>query len=130
VTTRGCVIANVEMQREFVANGGEKPKREKVRRRKPMPTITDSQARKKNIWKQIRRAFLLAQERTNGYLSCMQCGLVVDGPEHLDLDHIIHAGRGGLWVADNAELLCNWRSRNGAKSCHSQKHGEPQWSNA
>lgn len=112
-------MANPEMQREFVARGGEKVRKEKSSRRKPMPTITDAQARKKNIWKQIRRTMLLAQERTNGHLSCMECGLVVDDATQLELDHIIPAGRGGLWVADNAQLLC--------RKCHNAKHGEPQW---
>lgn len=91
---------------------------EPTRKSKRIARESDNHKKLVERWKLIKRAFVLCQIRTNGYTSCMECGAV--NPEPIDLDHIIPAGKGGLWVADNAQLLC--------RKCHTSKHGEPMWS--
>jgi 5-methylcytosine-specific restriction endonuclease McrA len=72
-------------------------------------------------WSGVRDAFLLWQQRMRQEHWCEKCGRICPS-EYLELDHIQSRARGGEDVAGNAQLLC--------RSCHREKHGEPQWSSA
>ena len=102
----------------------EKMPAPKSRRRKGLAPESEDMKKLKKRWAFIKACMILSQRRTNGYTSCMECGAV--DPERLDLDHITPAGNGGTWTPDNAQLLC----AGVPGSCHSKKHGEPQWSKA
>lgn len=100
------------------------------KRRKPLPHASEEMAVLLERWKLIRGCFLLSQLRTNGYYSCMSCGLVCSHTYELDLDHIENRNKSN-YVPANAQLLCNSRSANGTKNCHDMKHqNQPQWTEA
>ena len=104
-------MSNDEMMAEFKALGGEKPKRDR-KPRKAMKQVSDKQRENLDTWALIKKAMLLAQERTFGFHCCMAC----KGQTHpLDLDHI----KGRAWTPENAQLLC--------RPCHEHKTGTLQW---
>lgn len=121
-------MANDRMQEEFVATGGERPPKPKRPRaiNSTLPAKSEKQERLDKRWADIRFAFLMCQLRSGGY-HCQECGLVVESPSMLDLDHI-EKRNAKNYLADNAMLLCNRFSIHGDASCHSRKHGVPQWS--
>lgn len=120
-----------QMQADFVRNEGQKVKRERTKsgalkrggslpRGKRIAPVSEDQTTLKKRWAFIKACMILAQRRTSGFTSCMECGAVE--PRKLELDHIIPTGNGGTWTPDNAQLLCA-----GPGSCHARKHGEPEW---
>ena len=114
----------------FLANPEQKttpkPKREtpSPKRRTALKQESPKHKENRGLWKLIKQAMVLAQERTNGFTSCMECGLQT---RDLDLDHIIPSGNGGAWLPHNAQLLCRGPRTN---DCHGRKHGQPEWSRA
>ncbi len=100
-----------------------KNKRKQIKR-SPIRSQSDIQKQKKKTWAFIRACMILAQRRTNGYLSCMSCGRIVESTRQLHLDHIVPTGNGGKWTPDNAQLLCGGF----VGACHDDKHGQPKWS--
>ena len=95
-------------------------RKKKVASRGRINPVSVKQADKKARWALIKESMIQAQIRTQGFTSCMVCG--AKDPKRLDLDHIVPAGKGGEWEPRNAQLVCG-----GQGSCHSEKHGEPQW---
>lgn len=68
-------------------------------------------------WARIKRRKIRTQREARGYTWCEVC----DKPtQYLELDHVVPAGNGGTWTADNAQLICA-----GDGSCHDVKHGRP-----
>lgn len=122
-------MANPEMQEQFVRTGGKPAPRPKRARaiNSTLPAKSEQQEELDKRWESIRFSFLMCQLRSGGY-HCHGCGLVVESPTHLDLDHIENRNKNN-YNADNAQLLCNARSANGNDNCHDAKHGnQPQWS--
>lgn len=124
---------NPDMIQEALAAGEiPKPKRERIQsgslRRSPMKrgkapkAVSEDRKVLLARWRFIKACMVLAQRRTNGYLSCMECGSI--DPPKLELDHIIPAGNGGTWTPDNAQLL---GAGPGSCRCHDRKHGLPMW---
>lgn len=95
-----------------------KTDREPKKPRKGLKPVSEKRAEERKVWALIKKSMLLAQLRTNGHTSCMECGEM--NPEPIDLDHMTPSGRGGAWTPDNAQLLC--------RGCHSSKHGRVEWS--
>lgn len=87
---------------------------------KPIPKRGERQKERLKKWALIKRAMIFAQQRTDGFTSCMSCGL--KNPRKLELDHIESTGRGGKWVPENAQLLC---AGPGTNDCHGAKHSGP-----
>ena len=120
------------MMSEFLEAGGEKPKsqrtinksqlkssaaglkRTEMKRTGRLKPESEKQKGNRGLWKIIKRAMVLAQIRTNGFTSCMECG--THNPKPIDLDHI----DGRDWLPENAQLLC--------RRCHELKHGVPMFS--
>lgn len=130
-------MANEAMWTETVETNGENLTRDRKKeaqtrkrnlgRSKPLKPVSKTQKELLERWAYIKRCFIIAQVRTQGFVSCMTCGLVVDDDSQVDLDHIVPTGKGGTWTMDNADLKCNYLSSNAPNSCHETKHGQPQW---
>lgn len=118
---------NEDMIAQFIATGGERPAKPKRPRavNSTLPAKSEKQERLDKRWSDLRFAFLMCQLRSGNY-HCQECGLIVDSPSMLDLDHI-EKRNSKNYLADNAMLLCNYRSIHGENSCHSRKHGRPEW---
>ena len=120
-------MANEEVMREFLANPegkrnrkaeAQNRKRNLVRKTSLKPVSEDMEKNKKR-WALIKQSMIEAQVKTNGFTSCMLCGTV--NPKPIDCDHIIPAGKGGVWFPSNAQLVC--------RVCHDDAHGnQPEWS--
>lgn len=131
-------MASEEMARAFIAAGGKRPQRERTKKgtlkrsrravsspeSNPTPKRIKTNAGK-DTWALIRKAMLVAQERTNGHLSCMECGVECASGQMLDLDHIRPKGQGGPNRPENARLVCNRFGPHGPENCHDRKHGVP-----
>ena len=116
-------MANPDVARAFVESGGEKAKmppkpKKTTRRRYRIRAVSDKQALENAKWAGIREAFIyLLNKLDPDGAHCEQCGA---RRCRLDLDHIRPRSQGGRSVPSNARLLC--------RSCHTARHGEPQWS--
>lgn len=121
------LMASQEMIDRFLADPEAKlPPKKKGARKQPTRSrrpraISPARREELEAWAYIKRTMLIAQVRTDGFNSCMECG--AKNPHRLELDHIVPTGRGGAWEPENAQLLCA-----GAGSCHECKTGAPQWS--
>jgi hypothetical protein len=108
--------------------GHDAKERSTRRRNVGIKPVSDKREDGVRQWSLIRAAMLIAQKRTDGYYSCMECGVICDSPKQLDLDHL-DGDRTNNSPA-NAGLKCNALSPNGTKNCHDRKHGnQPQWTN-
>lgn len=120
-------MANSKVQEEFLANPEGKRDRKQeaatrksnLGRKKPLKPVSEDREKELKRWALIKQSMIEAQIKTNGYTSCMECGLV--NPKPMDLDHIIPTSKNGIWFPSNAQLLC--------RVCHDFKHqNQPIWS--
>lgn len=120
-------MANPEIQRAFVAAGGEKPKREPKPRRAParkqgikpggkLPQKSEKKTLTDKIHDAYRDAFIFLARRYDD-LRCWECGIECT-PKQLHLHHLERRGRGGGHFAANYALVCNRFSANGENNCH------------
>lgn len=94
-----------------------------LKRGKPLRRVSEKQKSKLEAWAEIKRKKMLEQIAEMGFNFCEACGVQTNS---LDLDHIVPAGRGGTWTADNAQLLGRLP---GPCECHQRgKHRNyPEW---
>lgn len=93
-------------------------------RRTRLNPETDAHKVKRERWALIKLAMIYAQRRTQGYISCMECGAI--DPAKVELAHLVPAGKGGAWEPHNAALLC---AGPGTNQCHEKYDGNlPVWS--
>lgn len=113
---RGKVTRRTEMKR------GPGPKA-KTR----IKQVSEKQSILNKRWSFIRACFLKCQKKTDGYYSCMECGMKYTNARQLQLHHIDRRGQGGDYTIDNAMLV---GSGPGTCQCHERLDGNlVKWSN-
>lgn len=122
-----------EMQAEFIANNGERPKRdrkqEQLTRKRNLGRTTSLKERsfKQKLldqrWSGLKDGFLWMMNRYDpDGAHCEECGVPGDA-RTLDLNHKRRRGQGGEYEARNAELLCNRFNVHGDQNCHDKADG-------
>lgn len=130
-------MADDAAARRFLELNGEKlpprPEREKREKRRNSISRNVTSRRTKGLkqespkqkdlnkrWSFIRACFLKCQKKTDGFYSCMECGMKYTNARSLQLHHIDRRGQGGDYTIDNAMLV---GSGPGTCQCHERLDG-------